>query len=364
MASRNLTVIVVLGVVAVIGVVVWATWPAAKSGVSQEAARTLDPAASIKEETAVPEVTPLPSEPAQDEAAVPKGPTPLDCRQRSAIAAHVDARTISVGELCDALEAMAGPGAGADTKLRARFGADLLARMIDDVLVRQALVAAKLEVSPATVDAEVARLVAERGRGASETRVASVAGVAGDVIKGAVAARLARAALINARTPEPPSAAEIEAAYNASPNLWAKPASALVEGYVARVASGAAAAAHDAARAAIGTVAAMLAKGVSAPRPPGVEPLARFELEQNGLDPELERAVFGAKTGSWSEVVRTKVGWVVVRVIEMRPAVPRPLAEVEPQVRNAVQLRRDRASEDAILAGLRSAAKVSVDVTW
>ena len=92
--------------------------------------------------------------------------------------------------------------------------------------------------------------------------------------------------------------------------------------------------------------------------------LARFELEQNGLDPELERAVFGAKTGSWSEVVRTKVGWVVVRVIEMRPAVPRPLAEVEPQVRNAVHLRRDRASEDAILAGLRSAAKVSVDVTW
>ena len=138
MASRNLTVIVVLGVVAVIGVVGWATWPAAKSGVSQEAARTLDPAASIKEETAVPEVTPLPSEPAQDEAAVPKGPTPLDCRQRSAIAAHVDARTISVGELCDALEAMAGPGAGADTKLRARFGADLLARMIDDVLVRTA----------------------------------------------------------------------------------------------------------------------------------------------------------------------------------------------------------------------------------
>ncbi len=67
---------------------------------------------------------------------------------------------------------------------------------------------------------------------------------------------------------------------------------------------------------------------------------------------------------SWTEVVRTKVGWALVRVIETRPATPRPLAEVEPQVRNAVRLKRDRATEAEILAGLRAAAKVSVDIVW
>lgn len=53
-----------------------------------------------------------------------------------------------------------------------------------------------------------------------------------------------------------------------------------------------------------------------------------------------------------------------MRALEVRPAVVRPLAEVEAQVRNAVRLRRERDTEETIVAELRAHAKTSVHVRW
>lgn len=229
--------------------------------------------------------------------------------------------------------------------------------MIDATLVHAEVLRAGIEPGPEAVEAELARLLDNRASAADEAA------------RGAVLAKLERAALVLARTPTPPSASEVAAAYSANPGLWAQPALAVVEGYLARVAVGADTSADDASKAALSGVVKALAGGGKARPTQGVEWLQRFEVEQNGLEPELERVVFASQTASqtstsWSAPVRTKVGWAVVRVLEREPAVVRPLVEVEPQVRSAVTLRRDRATEDMLIAWLRSAATITIYVRW
>ena len=293
------------------------------------------------------------------EVAEAAGPRPLDCGQGERAAVRFgggDALPpITVAELCVALEVSAGPGAGADAALRKRFGPGVLDHMIDDRLVMHALAAAALSVSDAAVEAETKRLVGERGIRETEA------------VRADVRAALGRAALVAATHPAGPTEVEIAAAYAATPGAWGTPASATVEGYLMRVAAGADAVADGRAKSEMSAFVVLLRKGRGLRAEAGIEALGRVEIEANGLEPALEGVVFGdAGKGAakWSDPVRTKVGWLSVHVVETRPAVVRPLVEVEPLVRNAVVQRRDRAVEEGLVATLRARAAVSIDITW
>jgi|GEM_PF-4206882 len=287
------------------------------------------------------------------------GPLPLDCGRGVRAAARfgdTELPPITVAELCAALEGSAGPGAGADAELRKRFGPGVLDDIIDDRLVLHALAAATLSVSDADVEAETERLIGERG-------IPDTAALRSDVRQ-----RLARAALIAASHPAAPSQAEIEAAYAATPGAWGTPASATVEGHLMRVAAGADAPMDEQARAALTAFVGLLRKGRAPPPAAGIEALGRIEVEANGLEPALDAVVFSdageGASAKWSDPLRTKVGWLSVHVIETRPAVVRPLSEVEPLVRDAVMLRRDKTAAATLIADLRARAGVSIDIAW
>ena len=72
--------------------------------------------------------------------------------------------------------------------------------------------------------------------------------------------------------------------------------------------------------------------------------VARGEvIEGLGREPQLEEAVFSLAVGGVSAPVKTKTGYVVVKVLEQTPAGVPPLAEIRPRVIDAIKRERAEA---------------------
>lgn len=156
--------------------------------------------------------------------------------------------------------------------------------------------------------------------------------------------------------PEPgyPSAAELEAAYQANRANFVKPARARLAQILVRVAPDAPKADADKAEARAKEAAAKaaaanadfgaLAKTYSDDAPSNQNGGEVGWLDVPGLMEEIRTAVAALPVGGVSKPVKTRFGWQVVKVLEREEEGVRPLAEVSQALANA--LRRKKAEEN------------------
>ena len=76
--------------------------------------------------------------------------------------------------------------------------------------------------------------------------------------------------------------------------------------------------------------------------------------------PEIRQVVAGMAKGEISAPIRSDVGWHVVRMLDTRPAAPRPLAEVTPLI--IASLRQSKQQQDEQLYIVRMLQKTPVTV--
>ncbi len=70
--------------------------------------------------------------------------------------------------------------------------------------------------------------------------------------------------------------------------------------------------------------------------------------------PEFETAVAGLEPGAVSAPVETQFGWHVIKLVEVRDTAPPPLAQIRPEIENALRQQK----LEAELAALRAAATI------
>jgi peptidylprolyl isomerase len=75
-------------------------------------------------------------------------------------------------------------------------------------------------------------------------------------------------------------------------------------------------------------------------------------LSEGAIVPEVRKVVQQLPPGSVTDPVATAEGWHIVRVQEVRPAAPAPLAEVRDEIRNALRFRRAQELEAKYLDDL------------
>jgi peptidylprolyl isomerase len=81
------------------------------------------------------------------------------------------------------------------------------------------------------------------------------------------------------------------------------------------------------------------------------------------LLPEIRAAVVRMTKGEVSAPIRTVAGWHVVRLIDRKPSVVRPLAEVREQIVATMRLRKAQDVERAYVEGLLSRGAVTINST-
>jgi peptidyl-prolyl cis-trans isomerase SurA len=84
------------------------------------------------------------------------------------------------------------------------------------------------------------------------------------------------------------------------------------------------------------------------------------EFKRGTLSKELEDTTFAMKPGEVSDVIRTKQGFVILKVTEHTPAGIPPLKDIEPKVQEAVYMQKLEPSLRAYLTKLREEAFIQV----
>ncbi|MGH9587849.1 MAG: peptidyl-prolyl cis-trans isomerase [Acidobacteriaceae bacterium] len=84
------------------------------------------------------------------------------------------------------------------------------------------------------------------------------------------------------------------------------------------------------------------------------------EWRRGQLAKVFEDDTFGLKVGQFTEPIRTKQGWVILKVMEHTPGGIQPLKEVEPEVENAIGMEKMQPALRAYLTKLREAASIDI----
>ena len=88
-------------------------------------------------------------------------------------------------------------------------------------------------------------------------------------------------------------------------------------------------------------------------------------FKRGALAKELEDKTFAMKPGDVSDVIRTKQGFVILRVVEHQQAGVPPLSEIEPRVQDAIYMQKLQPALRAYLQKLREDAYIDIKpVTW
>lgn len=82
---------------------------------------------------------------------------------------------------------------------------------------------------------------------------------------------------------------------------------------------------------------------------------------ESAIVPEIRTQVAGMAQGEISDPIRVHSGWHIVRLVDTRPAGPRPLAEVRDTLAAALRQRRSEANEQAYLGGLLAKTPIAVN---
>jgi peptidyl-prolyl cis-trans isomerase SurA len=84
------------------------------------------------------------------------------------------------------------------------------------------------------------------------------------------------------------------------------------------------------------------------------------EFKRGTLAKELEDKTFAMKAGEVSDVIRTKQGFVILKVVEHHSAGIPPLSEVEPRIQDALYMKKLQPALRAYLTKLREDAFIDV----
>lgn len=84
-------------------------------------------------------------------------------------------------------------------------------------------------------------------------------------------------------------------------------------------------------------------------------------IADNNLLPPVRVAVNALKPGGIAGPIRTAGGFHIVRLVEVRPAYVRPLAEVRPAIRDALRAQKQREYIASYVAGLAKQGDMKID---
>lgn len=79
------------------------------------------------------------------------------------------------------------------------------------------------------------------------------------------------------------------------------------------------------------------------------------------LLPEFEEACEKLKVGEISDVVKTDLGYHIIKVLDKKEAEPKPLEEVKDDIKNKLLLEKEISLYDNLLQGLRDKQKISIN---
>jgi parvulin-like peptidyl-prolyl isomerase len=82
-------------------------------------------------------------------------------------------------------------------------------------------------------------------------------------------------------------------------------------------------------------------------------------IGRGDMMPEIEKAVLKLEPGQVSDVIETKLGYHIFKVIEKKDAQTKPLSEVKEEIEKVVYLSKAKARYDEWLAELRKNAYIS-----
>jgi peptidylprolyl isomerase len=82
---------------------------------------------------------------------------------------------------------------------------------------------------------------------------------------------------------------------------------------------------------------------------------------ENEIVPAVRAKVASMADGEISDPIRTPDGWHIIRMVDTKPAAPRPLAEVKDQLAAFLRQRKAQETEEAYLAGLLKKTPVTVN---
>jgi peptidyl-prolyl cis-trans isomerase SurA len=84
------------------------------------------------------------------------------------------------------------------------------------------------------------------------------------------------------------------------------------------------------------------------------------EFKRGTLSKELEDTTFAMKPGEVSDVIRTKQGFVILKVTDHKPAGTPPLKDIEPKVQEAIYMQKLEPALRSYLTKLREDAFIQV----
>ncbi len=268
----------------------------------------------------------------------------FDCGYPAGDAARVDGKGIPLAALCEQLNRLGAVTPQGTERVQARA---VLDRMIDAVLVSNAL---EREKATLTKD-ELALALREL-----PPRI----GADVELITAQLRDRLALKKLVEKRTSLTVTEYEVDAEIlDGAPGID-RGQGVRVEGYIARMTPGGD---ENAAR----ERAEKFAGGDKSPEVAAagkMTPLPAFVVGASGVEPELQDAAFGLAKGKWSGALRTRVGWVVIRVIESEPGIKvEDTPSLRARVRRALETRKLQGAQQRLLDELRAAARIEYIVT-
>lgn len=267
----------------------------------------------------------------------------FDCGRPQGAAVRIDELELSIARVCARMRIIGGVRpSGAIDHAQARL---VIEQLIDGALVARALGATGGSVSDD--DVETAMAAFDPG--------ATAGGLT--LLREQVRERLEVETLLAARGRAEITEREVDDELARGAPGIDRGGGLRLDGWIARVAPGAVAAADDAARKLAEAFAA--SPGTSTTdRPAGLTPVPAFVLGASGVEPELEQAAQSLDRGQWSPAIRTRVGWVVIRVLDRVEARPVDPVTLRALVRQALTRRRDDRARQALMAELRSAARI------
>ncbi|MBA3819587.1 MAG: peptidyl-prolyl cis-trans isomerase [Deltaproteobacteria bacterium] len=237
----------------------------------------------------------------------------------------------------------------------------VLDRMIDGVIVHRALQRANLRVTDTEVDASLKQL---------GVATAPVAGVKPDpgidipLLQEQMRDRLELQKLAASQAQLEVTEQEVDAELAAGAPGIDRGQGVRVEGWLFRLSPTADAAAQAKAEQA----AQELAKAVPAQQPEhvakqlGLTAVPPFLVGDHGLEADLEAAAAALAKGQLSGPIKTKVGWMVIRMLERVEGTKLDDKALRARVRKALETRKAAAAGKDVMTKLRNAATIEIFV--
>lgn len=273
----------------------------------------------------------------------------IDCQTPQGDVMRVNDTSISAEAFCAQMELLTGPTPDAPTEAWHQQARQLRDKLIDVELVRAALAEEGVSIDENAVDDAMTL-----GR-PSKTQAA-----ASSFLRGQIRAKLEWNRLLDLRATTKISDESLRAAYARDPERYGEPARATILPYVIRLSPTTSTDDAEAARKQALLFKTDVERGdaTALAKKMGLASLPVADVEEGGLEKGLAEAALELAPGQWSAPVRTKIGWVVVRVEKVRPASTLPFEEVKEKVRAMVAGELRHEAEVSLRKELREGARV------